>query len=333
MAVTLKDISKIAGVSTATVSKVLNNKTEDVNNQTAERVRKAANSLGYVPNAMARAVKTNKSNIIGLIIPYIENPFFTDVAKGATIAAYELGYSLFLCTTEGQLEKEIQYIKSLYGLRIDGIIIAGAADRNKLAENFPIFNIPLISLDRQVHYQNISASIQTNNYQSSKEMIEILYNNGYRSYFYLGGTKTDSISQERYEGNVAGLKDKRVDKFDSVFGEFSLADGYKLIINKDNIREYDIIICGNDLIAIGVVNALRDLDIQIPNEISVVGFDDIKLASSIFPKLTTIKQPSYDMGYKSVYLINDIVNGSKTEKIYKLDQELKFRDTTKSIIR
>ncbi len=329
MAVKLKDIAEKADVSIATVSKIINNKSSDIGEKTIKRVQKIVEQEGYVPNAIARAMKTNRLHIIGLLIPDIRNPFFTEIARGAEDIAYELGYSLFLCNTDDELEKETAYIHSLQQLRIDGIIIAGSLQRDPDTEISLALEVPLIAIDREIYYKNISCFITTNNYESSKLMAIKLYEKGYRSFFYLGGAVSSSVSKERYDGTVDGLKEKENIRFESYFVRFLIEDGYEAVNIHPNIDEFDVIICGNDLIAIGALNALKDKGIMVPQEISVVGFDDIHLANDFIPRLTTIRQPAYQMGSDAIILIDKIMKGEKPQGTRMLKQSLIFRDTTK----
>lgn len=328
MSVTLKDIAKIAGVSIATVSKVMNNKIDDIGADTVRRVSKIIKEEGYVPNAMARAIKTNRSYIIGLLIPDIRNPFFTEIVRGAEDLAYELGYSLFLCNTDDDFKKETEYIKTLQELRIDGIIIAAAFSREPEKEIAMKIDIPMIAIDREVFYKNVNTFITTNNYVSSKKLVEELYGKGYRSFLYIGGPEANSVSQQRFTGTKDGLKGKDYKKFDYKFGKFLMKDGLEIASKIENIRDYDIIICGNDLIAIGVLNALVNMNISVPEEISIVGFDDINLASSFIPQLSTVQQPTYQIGADAIIFIDEILKGNKPNYEHKIDQKIIYRDTT-----
>ncbi|HAJ69986.1 LacI family DNA-binding transcriptional regulator [Alkalibacterium gilvum] len=329
MSVRLKDIAKIAGVSVGTVSRVINQKTSEIGEETVKRVEKVIKEEGYVPNIRARSLKTNRSNILGLLIPSIKNPFFTEIVRGVEDTAYDLGYSVILCNTYDNFDKETKYLNTLHELRVDGIIVAGSYDRNKEKEEAYSFNVPLIAIDRAVYYKNISTFITTDNYSSSEKIAEILFENGYRSFFYLGGPKTNSVAKKRYKGTKAGLKKKEISKFKEVFGNFSIEDGYTLIHKEKNIKDYDVIISGNDLLAMGAIQALREKNIDIPNEISVFGFDDMEIFSEITPKLSTVKQPSYLMGVNSVKMIDKTLNGQRVKEKYELPQKLLFRDTTK----
>lgn len=172
MSVRLKDIAKIAGVSVGTVSRVINQKTSEIGEETVKRVEKVIKEEGYVPNIRARSLKTNRSNILGLLIPSIKNPFFTEIVRGVEDTAYDLGYSVILCNTYDNFDKETKYLNTLHELRVDGIIVAGSYDRNKEKEEAYSFNVPLIAIDRAVYYKNISTFITTDNYSSSEKIAE-----------------------------------------------------------------------------------------------------------------------------------------------------------------
>lgn len=332
MSVTLKDIARIANVSIGTVSRVMNGKTDEISDATVKRVQKIIKEEGYVPNYGARALKTNKTNTIGLLIPDIRNLFFSEVVRGAEDKAYELGYSIILGNTYDDFKRESNYLNRLHQMRVDGIIIAGSFERNKEKESEYNFNVPLVAIERAVYYKNINTFITTNNYESSKNLAEILYNNGYRSFLYLGGPETNSIAQERLGGTKEALENKKDIKFDYLFGKFTAESGFNHVTNKDNIEAYDIVICGNDLIAIGALNALRLRGLNVPEDISIVGFDDMDLISSFGSKLSTIKQPSYQIGQDAVTNIYKVINKETVPSTHKLEQTIIFRDTTKAII-
>lgn len=331
MSVTLKDIARIAGVSIGTVSRVMNKKTSEISEDTIKRVEAIIKQEGYVPNIRARAMKTNRSNLIALLIPSIKNPFFTEITRGVEDSAYKLGYSVILCNTYDDFVKETDYLNTMHELRVDGIIIAGSFDRNQEKEETYSFDVPLIAIDRAVYYKNISTFITTDNYSSSKKIIEILLDNDYRSFFYLGGPKTNSVAQERYKGTVDGLAGKEVDNFKEVFGTFTIKDGYNIISQQTDLDKYDMIICGNDLLAIGALQALRERNINVPDEIGVFGFDDMEIFSEIQPRLSTVKQPSYQIGLDSVIMLDKVINKKPVKSTHKLPQKLLFRETTKII--
>ena len=328
MSVTLKDIAKIADVSIGTVSRVINGKTSEISDATVERVQKIIKEVGYVPNVGARSLKTNKTNTLGLLVPNLRNPFFTEVVQGAEDAADELGYSIILGNTYDDFKKETRYLNKFHQLRVDGIVIAGAFERNEEIESEYNFDVPLVAIERAVYYKNITTFIYTNNYESSYRIAETLYKNNYRSFLYLGGPETNSIAQERYQGTYDALSNKNITRFDTTFKSFNAEDGFRTIQNLNNVKDYDVIICGNDLLAIGAINALNLKGINVPEQISVVGFDDMKLISSFGSSLSTVEQPSYQIGQDAIKLIVDTINGETVPTEHKLKQTIKFRETT-----
>lgn len=328
MSVRLKDIAKIAGVSIGTVSRVINHKTTEISEETVKRVEKIIEEEGYVPNVRARALKTNRSNLLALLIPSIKNPFFAEIARGIEDTAYELGYSVILCNTYDDFLKETKYLNTMHELRVDGIIVAGSYDRNKEKEEAYNFDVPLVAIDRAVYYKNISTFITTDNYNSSKKIAELLYENGYESFYHLGGPEKNSVAKKRYEGTLAGLEGKEIKNYKEVFASYAIEDGYDIIHKEKNITDYDVIIAGNDLLAIGAIQALRERNIDIPGEISVFGFDDMEIFSEIKPKLSTVRQPSYQIGTDAVRMIDKTIKGKTVKKEHKLNQKLLFRDTT-----
>lgn len=329
MSVTMKDIAKIAEVSIGTVSRVINKKTSEISDATVEKIEKIIVEEGYVPNIRARSLKTKRSNILGLLIPDIKNPFFTEIVKGAEDRAHELGYSIILGNTYDDFLKETKYLNTFHELRVDGIIVAGAYDRNKDIEEQYSFDVPLVAIDRAVYYKNITTFITTDNYSSAKKIIDQLYNKNYRSFFYLGGPQKNHVAKLRHDGTLASLKEKKIKKYKEVFGKFTISDGYNLIKEEKNIQDYDVIICGNDLQAVGAIRALKERNIKIPSDIGIFGFDDMTILSEIKPRLSTVKQRSYKIGYDSVTIIDKTIDGKQVEPVHKISQELLFRDTTK----
>lgn len=328
MSVRLKDIAEIAGVSIGTVSRVINHKTSEISEETVKKVEKIIEEEGYVPNVRARALKTNRSNILALLIPSIKNPFFAEIARGIEDTANELGYSVILGNTYDDFSKETKYLNTMHELRVDGIIVAGSYDRNQEKEEAYTFDVPLVAIDRAVYYKNITTFITTDNYNSSKKIAEILFENGYRSFYYLGGPEKNSVAKKRYEGTFAGLEGKKLKKYKEVFGKYAIEDGYNLIKNEKDIQDYDVIIAGNDLLAIGAIQSLQERNIKIPDEVSVIGFDDMEIFSEIKPNLSTVRQPSYQIGEDAVKMIDKTIKGKTVEKEHELAQKLLFRETT-----
>ncbi len=331
MPLTLKDIAKIAGVSTATVSKVISGRDSDIGQETIDKVRQIAKELNYRPNSLARSMKTKITRTIGLIIPDVRNPFFTDLARGAEDATQERGYSLLFCNSDNNLKKEMDYIETLVQKQVDGIALAAADQRNKaLEEQFKI-SLPIVTLDREVYFQGVQAHIHTDNESGAYEAIKYLISLGHRRILFLSGQLTVGVSIERLRGYQRALKEADIDYDETLVlsGPFSFEFGYETM-------RYDLldpavtaIFCGNDLIALGAIKALKELKLRVPEDISIMGFGDIYLASFSIPALTTVRQPSYRLGYLTVQRLIDILEGVSHDKpTMTIQLELVIREST-----
>ncbi|AMC93283.1 hypothetical protein AOC36_04635 [Erysipelothrix larvae] len=332
MSKTLKEIAQIAGTSIATVSKVVNGKTLDIGEKTVQRVQEILDREGYTPNQIARNLKTNKSKTLGLLIPDIRNPFFTEIARGAEDAASDNGYTVFFCNTDDNFNKEIVYLSELSSRQIDGFIIAGSYRRRKEVESTFQVSAPMVAIDRVVNYPNIISFITTDNFKSSYSITEMMIQMGHKNFLYVGGPEESDVTQDRYHGFCAALNDFNIDHYDALFGEYSVESGYDLLLEYDKAQYVSAIVCGNDLIALGVVNALKERHIHVPGTVSVTGFDNIDFAKSISPSLTTINQPTYEMGRKAVELLMNHFDGDNIDKIVELSQDIVVRSSSRGIL-
>lgn len=311
MSVTLKDIAQIAGVSTATVSKVISGKHQDIGEKTIEKIRKIARELDYRPNSLARSMKTKVTRTIGLIIPDVRNPFFTDLARGAEDSAHERGYSLLFCNSDDDLRKEMEYIDTLTQKQVDGIALAASVKRNrKLEEGFRI-SVPIVTLDRDVYFPGVRGHIHSDNESGAYDAVKYLISLGHRRILFLSGDLTIRVSKERLEGYRRALTEAGIEYDENLLlgGPFSFEYGYEAMRTWEMDPEVTAIFCGNDLIALGAIKALKERRIKVPQDISVMGFDDIYLASINTPGLTTIRQPSYELGYATVRRLIDVIEG------------------------
>lgn len=331
MAMTLKDIAKLCGVSTATVSKVINGKDSDIGAPTIERIRAIVKELDYHPNSLARSMKTKVTKTIGLIIPDVRNPFFTDLARGAEDNANERGYSLLFCNTDDDLNKEMEYIKTLSQKQVDGIALAGAVSRDRaLEEKFPI-EIPIVTLDRNVYYKGLRGFVHTDNQGGAHDGVRYLISLGHRRILFLSGFLDLQVSIQRLAGYKQALADHGI-PFDPELvadGPFTSDFGSSYIMSGKLDESVTAIFCGNDLIALGAIKALKQLQKKVPEDISIMGFDDIYLASLNSPELTTIHQPSYELGYVTVGRLIDILEGVPLqEDRVEIKLDLVIRETT-----
>ena len=331
LSVTIKDIAKLSGVSTATVSKIINGKDNDISRPTIEKVSKIIKELNYSPNTIARSMITKKTKTVGLVIPDVRNPFFTDLTRGAEDVANERGYSIFFCNTDDDLNKEIKYINNLIEKQVDGIALAGAAFRDKALEEKVNIKIPIVSLDRNVYFKGIEGKIEVDNFLGAYDAVSYLIKLGHKKIMFLSGQLNVKLSIDRLEGYKKALEDNNIDYNEKlvIVGRYSSDFGYGIMKNTTIDRDVTAIFCGNDLIAIGAIKALKEKNISIPQDISIVGFDDINIASLVAPSLTTVRQPSYEIGHLAMEKLIDILEGKEnlSNKV-EIKLELIVREST-----
>ncbi|AKL94818.1 transcriptional regulator [Clostridium aceticum] len=331
MPVTIKDIARIANVSTTTVSKIVNNKIDDIGDATVAKVRKIIKEENYTPNRLARSMVLKKTKTVGLIIPDVQNPYFTKLVRGAEDAANERGYNIFFCNTDDDLDKEISYMNMLIEKQVDGIVLAGASHRDKKREKEYKLSIPVVVVDRDVNFTNIAGEISIDNLQGAYDALNHLISLGHTEIIYISGSLGIKPTTERLEGyKKAHVDHGLVYKEENIFfGDYSSEFGEQIVAEVVKNKAATGIFCGNDMIALGVIKGLTRRGYKIPEDISVVGFDDISLASLMTPELTTIRQPSYAIGSKAINTLIDLVEKKKVdaEKLV-LKTELVIRETT-----
>ncbi len=325
--VTIKDIAESTGVSYATVSRTLNN-LSGVNAATRERILAAAAEMGYRPNIHARSLKTNKTNTIALIVPDISNPFFADIALAVTEYAYEKGYTTILCSTNWNTEIESKQIEQLENQRVDGIIYKPAGKNPLDLSKLPIPNILISCIPGENH-----TYIEVDNYKGGQIAADHLVSRGYKRFGFIGGTRESQSNQIRIDGYFDRLKELGQDITEEriLYGGFSVESGYRLAEKIMSLPDApDGIFCGNDLIALGVLQYLMENDHNVPQDIGVVGFDDITLAGLPQIQMTTIAQPRNAMGKTAAEMLLQNIDGDEMRKSHIiLEPELVVRRSTR----
>lgn len=299
---TIKDIARTAGVSYATVSRALNGK-YGVKPSTRERVLAAARRLGYRPNAIARGLVTRRTMTIGLIVPDITNPFFPEVAAGVEDAARAAGYGVLLCNSDWQKVSERQYAALLIGRRVEGIIIAPISRAEepldeRVPPSFPVVYVasnPRATPRSYVVIDNVRGALL-----ATKHLLDA----GRSPVAFIGSQ--ERADDERFEGYRRALADRGMacDERFVRLGDMRQASGYRLL--RGMIDEGDrprAVFAENDLMALGCLQAARECGLRVPEDVAIVGFDDIPFASFPEVQLTTIRQPTYDMGRMAVDIL------------------------------
>ncbi|QOR35379.1 LacI family DNA-binding transcriptional regulator [Clostridium sp. 'deep sea'] len=329
MAITIKDIARMAGVSTTTVSKIINKKDNNISQKTRDKVMSFINEYNYIPSNIARSMVTKRSNTIGLIIPDVCNPFLPELARGVEDEAGREAYSVFFCNTDESLAKEIASVQALNEKMVEGIVIVPAIIRDNEQELKLTTKIPMVTIDREANYSNIVGRVITDNYTGSYEAVQYLIAKNHKKIAFISGPINIMPSVERKRGYLTACRDAGLEASDSdiYIGQFDPAWGEQAIDMLN--RDYTAFFCGNDLIAAGVIKGLAKKGIKVPNQVSVIGFDDITLASYLHPELTTVRQESYEIGRQSAKILFDSIKNKDTNiKDLTLKAKLIIRNST-----
>ncbi|MBZ9632890.1 LacI family DNA-binding transcriptional regulator [Clostridium sp. FP1] len=332
MAASIKDVAREAGVSIATVSRVLND-IDVVNEDTKKKVKDAIKKLSYRPNIVARSLKTQKSSTIGIIIPDISNQFYPEIVRGCEDVANIYNYNIMLCNADLDLDKEMEALRILKEKMIDGVIYMSNSIGQNIISLIKELEMPTVLVET-TDEDGIFPSVSIDNVMAASDAVKYLINKGNKKIAYVGTTteKVNALSK-RYTGYKKGLREMEInlDKDLVYFGGVKARDGYagiNAILDKG--MEIDSVFCASDEIAMGVINALRDRDIKVPEDVDVMGFDDIYSASIFYPKLTTVSQPMYDMGSVSMRMIIKSINNLVVdEKHFVLPYRIVERDSCK----
>ncbi|MGO0061654.1 LacI family DNA-binding transcriptional regulator [Brevibacillus fluminis] len=326
---TIKDVAKRAGVSVATVSRVLN-KNGYVNQETELRVLAAIDELEYQPNLVARTLANKRSGTIALILPDITNPFFPELARAIEDVARSHQYTVILCNSDDQFAREISYVELLAQRYIEGIIFASNTLSTEDIMRLKNQKLPMVVLDRALDYGYCNV-VRCNNYLGAKMAVDHLLSIGCQKIAHISGAAPFITAMERlrgYEDRIRTYEWFSPDLTEP--GHFTLEGGRQATL--ELLRRHpdlDGIFAGNDLMAIGALKALRQLGIEVPKQVSICGFDGIALTEITEPELTTVAQPIYEMGATAAKLLFAEIQGTlENKQVYELDVSLIQRAST-----
>ncbi|NUU01305.1 LacI family DNA-binding transcriptional regulator [Herbaspirillum robiniae] len=299
---TIKDVAKLAGVSYTTVSHVLN-ETRPVSPEARERVLRAVEDLAYVPSALARSLKSKVTGSIGLIIPNNTNPYFSELARGIEDSCYEAGYSVILCNSDDDPDKQRDYLQVLMTKRCDGLIIATLTQTDLKPSSR--LDVPTVLLDRAPKELDTDL-VSTDNVLGGELAARHLLELQRRRIACIAGPSGLALSDERVQGLSRTLRQggASLAEGDLLHADFSSTGGYQAAMQLlQREGRPDAIFCCNDMMAIGVLRAAGELQIEVPGQLSVVGFDDIELAQFVHPPLTTVAQNTRRLGNLTAQLL------------------------------
>jgi len=307
--VTIYDIAKIAKTSPTTVSRVLNGSDYPVKAELSERIRNVARELGYIPNMLARNLRNNNNYEIGMVIPNISNPFYPGVILAIEKYISQHGYSLILCNTFRNAEKERKCMKSLFEKQVRGVILSAISNENVEEYKRYIENgMEILLIDQQMPELNCS-NIQINVFKGAELAIDHLVECGHRKIAFISTEFTRWSRRETYRGYRYALTkhglpyDESYTLISGYKEDDTVEEGFEFLAGSDLANQFvskkidaTAVLAVNDMVAFGFIQAARSLNLSVPDDVSVVGFDDISFSKTFSPALTTVKSPLETIG-------------------------------------
>ncbi len=297
----IHDVAKLAGVAPITVSRVINNNGY-VSEATRQRVEAAVLELNYIPNALGPSLRSKRTMTLALVLSDITNPFWTTVARGVEDTANARGYHIIIGNTDEAVAKQEAYLSFLMMKQVDGFLLVPASSRSSIS--LQKRHIPFVLLDRHIPGERLD-SVRGNSVKGAYELTTHLLNLGHVRITIIAGRQDHSTAWDRVDGFIQAMQAAGQAAHQQVFwGEYIQETGYRYTcqVLEDNPRP-TAIFAGNNFIAIGVMRALRDAGVRVPEDMSVVSFDDLPQAITIDPFFTVASQPAYEMGQRATELL------------------------------
>lgn len=334
---TIKDVAKLAGVSTTTVSHVIN-KTRFVSEETAKAVWQAVHQLHYSPSAVARSLKVNTTKSIGMIITTSEAPYFAEIVLAVEAHCYNQGYSLFLCNTQNEFHKIQNHLDMLVQKRVDGILVMCSEYTENSLELFNGTNIPMVVMDWGPNNSS-NDRIVDHSFEGGYLAARHLLDKGHREIAVIAGDLVKTTAKARFDGVVAALTEAGIALppewiFENDFEPEGGYESMNLLLKQP--KRPTAVICGCDMMALGAISAITEKGLSVPQDISVIGYDNIHSSRFYAPPLTTIHQSKTRLGQTAVDLLlerikkNDLPHQPKVLEFHpELVERQSVRDLTK----
>jgi LacI family transcriptional regulator len=330
---TLRDVARLAGVHPATASRALNEETRSlVNQETAQRVLRAAEEIGYRPNPIARGLKTNRSYTVGVLIPDLTNPLFPPILRGIEDRLEVAGYTSLIANTDNDPERELLDTQAMRARQVDGIIAATARRDHGLLDEVVAAGLDLVLVNRWLPDVPISAATADDR-KGQRLAVDHLIGLGHRRIAHIAGPLDYSTGFDRHEGFLEAMRDAGLDSDPElvvVSEAFTESEGARLCGRLlERPREFTAIAAANDLLALGCLDTFAERRVECPGEVSVVGFNDMPFAARFQPPLTTIHIPHYEIGSAAAELMLERLQGPDGEPRHvRLEPTLVVRKST-----
>ncbi len=300
---TIKDVAALAGISYTTVSHVLN-KTRPVSEEVRLKVEAAIAALDYVPSAVARSLKAKTTATIGLLVPNSLNPYFAELARGIEDYCERNNYCVILCNSDDNPDKQRSYLRVLLEKRVDGLIVASTGGDESFAAGLSAVRTPMVIVDRGVvglETDMVRIDHEEGAYLATRHLLGL----GHRAIAFIGGPDNTSVAQLRLAGHLRALRQAKI-KVPAKWllsSDFTSTGGYQAAARLLDSERPSAIFAGNDLLGIGVLRAAAERNIRVPDELSVIGFDDIQMSRYVYPALTTVGQSILHLGETAAELL------------------------------
>ncbi len=329
MQVSIKDIARAAGVSHSTVSRALSNYPL-VAEKTRRRIKLIARELGYAPNAIARGLVTQQTRVIGVIVTSIADPFVAEVVRGIEETAADNHYRVFLGTSHADPTREVNLVKALHEWRVDGVIVASSRVGALYLPLLKKFSVPIVLVNNQQKGRYVH-SVAVDDVQGGRLATQHLISLGHRTIGYITGPSYNNSSNQRCEGYRLALRQAEIQYDPSlvISGNGRVEGGANAEKFYSQSPKPTAIFCYNDMTAIGALQTLKSIGIRVPEDVSVIGYDDIPFAPYVDPPLTTIRQPMDEMGRSAMRMLIDLLHGEKIKNVI-MPGELVARESTRA---
>ena len=300
---TIKDVAAIAGISYTTVSHVVN-RTRPVSDEVRKKVEAAIAQLDYVPSAVARSLKAKSTATIGLLIPNGINPYFAELARGIEDYCERNGYCVILCNSDDNLEKQRSYLRVLLEKRVDGLIVSSVGGDDSLVHSLLAVRTPMVIVDRDL--EHVAADLvridhELGAYLATSHLLQL----GHQHIACISGPAETSVARMRLAGYHRAMQEANLDVPPSwiVESDFTGPSGYRAARQLLGQNRPTAIFAANDMVGIGVLRAAAELNVRVPAELSVIGFDDIQMSQYVYPALTTVGQSILQLGEQAAQVL------------------------------
>jgi len=331
--ITIYDVAREANVSMATVSRVVNGN-PNVKPTTRKKVLEAIDRLGYRPNAVARGLASKKTTTVGVIIPDISSIFYSELARGIEDIATMYKYNIILSNSDQNLEKELHLLNTMLGKQVDGIVFMGGNITDEHVEEFKRSPVPIV-LAASVEEQGETPSVAIDYEQAIYDAVKLFIDKGHRDIAFVSGPMQEPINRsKKLQGYKRALEEAAI-PFNEQFvaeGDYTYDSGMEALQSLMGLdRKPTAILSATDEMALGIIHAAQDQGLSIPDDLDIIGFDNTRLSLMVRPQLSTVVQPTYDIGAVAMRLLTKLMNKEPVEEhIVELPHRIELRQSTKS---